>query len=189
MARSQNDHTLRNGIVATVVGGIALALLAKLWPPAMKALAWCWAKIVAAVGLFSNSYGVPGWVLGLLILSALPTALRFVRSLRTSEELPYLRYLEDTFYGAKWRWSWVSGNVANLWAFCPHCDSELVYDDSSCRQFMSTEHKTDFICEHCGHVRVATVLGGNLAYALSAIDREIRRKVRSNSIPTDDLDA
>lgn len=175
------SHSVRNGVIATVVGGIALAALGELWPPAKKAGLWLFEQGAWLVGLFSDSYSIQGWALALLVLLALVTLIRFAVALKPQQPAPFASYVEDQLFGAKWRWSWLSGEMSNLWCFCPRCDSELVYDDSSCNNiYSSAQSKTDFICEHCGHTTVATIAGGNKGYALSAVQREIRRRVRTN---------
>ncbi len=180
----QDSKSVRNGVISAVIGGIVLAALAKFWPPFKELLIWLWKQIVWLAGLFTDTYSLPGWVVLALVLFGLPTAVRIVLALRKQNSPAYTRYIEDLFYGAKWRWRWVAGEISNLWTYCPQCDSELVYDDSSCRSLYADIKKTDFICEHCGHTTVASIPGGNKDYALSAIVREIRRKIRTNELPT-----
>lgn len=183
---AQESHPVRNGIIATVVGGVILAVLAELWPPAKTALVWLWGKLLAFLGLFSSSYPVPGWLIVLLGLLALVTVFRILAGLRSvavSEAL-HANYIEDILFGAKWRWSWASHQIHGLWCFCPSCDAELVYDDSSVNDiYRRDKPKTEFICEHCGHRTVGVVEGGNKSYALSAVQREIRRRVRTGQYP------
>jgi hypothetical protein len=174
------SHAVRNGVIATVLGGIALAILGALWPPIKSTFVWFWDMILAFVSLFSSTYSVPGWVLALLSLLALVTIVRFFVGLRSSSAPPHNSYVEDVLFGAKWRWSWSGGDIANLWCFCPNCDSELVYDDSSARSIYSREEsKTLFICEHCGRTNVGRIDGGDKEYALGAVRREIRRRIRT----------
>jgi hypothetical protein len=175
------SHSVRNGVIATVIGGIALAALSELWPPAKKAGLWLFEQASWLVGLFADTYSIQGWALALLVLLPLVTLIRFVVALKQQQPAPFTSYVEDLLFGAKWRWLWQSGEISNLWCFCPRCDSELVYDDSSCHNiYASGPSKTDFICEHCGHATVATITGGNKSYAISAVQREIRRRIRTN---------
>ena len=82
-----------------------------------------------------------------------------------------------TIYGLKWRWNWLGEQVQGLWCFCPRCDAQLVYDDNSCHSVVR-DPETLFICEHCSHQVVGRIPGGNRAYALSAVEREIDRRIR-----------
>ena len=158
-----------------------MAALGELWPPAKKVGGWLLDQAAWVLSFFEDAYSVKGWVLAPLILFALVTVVRYLVGLKAQHVPAFASYVEDHIFGAKWRWSWVAGEVSNLWCFCPRCDSELVYDDSSCNSFSSTApSKTDFICEHCHCEKVATILGGNKSYALSAVQREIRRRVRTN---------
>lgn len=182
-----DSHPVRNGIIATVVGTVLVALLAELWPPAKAGLTWLWGHIKSFFGLLAVDYSTPSWLLALLGVVTLITTIRAIATLVRSgpESLrAHLTYTTDCFYGAKWRWAWNSNAVAHLRCFCPSCDSELVYDDSSCDDILRrSEPRTDFICEHCGHTRVASVPGGPKSYALSAIEREIRRRLRTGEAP------
>lgn len=180
---TQESNSVRNGVLGTVIGGIVLAGLAEFWPPFKKLLVWIWDQISRLTTIFTDSYSVPGLAITALVLLGLPTIVRLFLSFRKQNASPYTRYVEDSFYNARWRWGWVAGAVSNLCALCPRCDSELVYDDSSCNSIYSDMKKTDFICEHCGHVAVASIQGGSKSYALSAVEREIRRKVRTNEFP------
>jgi hypothetical protein len=98
--------------------------------------------------------------------------------LRTLEQPVYWQYGQDIIHGALWRWSWSGNSIYNLWCYCPACDCELVYEDSSCRSLYGESH-TDFLCEPCGNRHVASISGGNRSYAISAVEREIWRKLRT----------
>jgi hypothetical protein len=173
------SHSVRNGVIATIVGGIALAGLGELWLPAKLALVWSWDQVASFVGLFGAAYQVPGWLLAAISVLALVTVVRSLVGLRTVASPQHFQFVEDQLYGAKWRWSWSGGDVSNLWCFCSRCDSELVYDDSTARSIYSHEGaRTHFICEHCSRETVASIPGGDKDYALGVVRREIRRKVR-----------
>jgi hypothetical protein len=175
------SNSVRNGVIATVVGGIALAALSALWPAFKRFLLWLWEQVMWFGSFFTDSYSLKGWILGGLILLALPTAIRFLLGLKPQDQPAFTRYVDDMLFKAKWRWTWLGSEISNLWCFCPQCDSELVYDDSSCRNIYSREpEKTLFICEHCGHLTIASIVGGDKDYAISAVKREIRRRIRTN---------
>lgn len=131
---------------------------------------------------------MPGWLLALLSLIALVTVLRPLIGLRSvaAPAAPHASYVEDLLFGAKWRWSWVGEQIAHLWCFCPSCDAELVYDDSSIHDiYRRDKPKTEFVCEHCGRRTVGVIEGGDKHYSLSAVQREIRRRVRTGQYPQD----
>jgi hypothetical protein len=184
---ASDSRSVRNGVIATVIGGIALAVLGEMWPPAKKAGMRLWDQATWFVSLFADSYSVQGWFLAVLALLALITIVRLFVGFARRKPPAFANYVEDQIFGAKWRWSWIASEISNLWCFCPRCDSELVYDDSSCHSiYSSTPAKTDFICEHCNRITVASVPDGNKGYAVSAVQREIRRRLRTNehTLPT-----
>lgn len=177
----RETHSVRNGVIGTIVGGIALAALGELWPPLKGALAWLWERVTASLGLLGASYATPGWVLVALGLLTLVTVIRVVVALRATAPVgpTFQSYVEDVLFGAKWRWHWFNHEIQGLWCFCPRCDGELVYDDSPTQNFYSPEGPTThFFCEHCQHTEV-TQLKGAKAYALDSVRREIRRKART----------
>lgn len=177
---SIESNAVRNGVIATVVGGIILAFLGEVWPPVKSAFGWIWGQVLVFASLFGGTYSVPGWALAILIFLALVTVVRAVIGLRSSTaSTTYQNYVEDILFGAKWRWSWLGGDVANLWCFCPVCDGELVYDDSSAHIFgFNDKPQTVFVCEHCNRKTIGLVEGGDKNYALGAVRREIRRRLR-----------
>jgi len=178
----KESHTIRNSIIATVVGGLILSiiispsrkiilrLLVLIW----SGVTWTWTALI-------SYYSMPGWLVISIDILAFLGILNLYRVLtpRKEKDPKFKKYTEDFLYGAKWRWSWDADNyLSNLWCFCPRCDAQLVYDDSSCRNIMSQD-KTTFFCENCQRV-VASVDGGNKNYALAAAEREILRRIRTN---------
>jgi hypothetical protein len=172
-------HSVRNVVIGTILSGIAMAVLGELWPPAKRMLVWMWGQLAWFLDFFGASYQVSAWLLALLVVLAIVTVVRTLVGLRKVNSPTHFNFIEDQLYGAKWRWSWSGGDVSNLWCFCPRCDSELVYDDSTSRSIYSyQEHITHFICEHCSREIVTSIHGGGKDYAIGVVHREIHRKVR-----------
>ena len=186
---SAEYHAVRNGVIATVVGGIILTILSEVWPPVRLGIAWLWQQVLAFASFFGKTYAIPGWAFAILSLVALVTVVRAVIAWRSTSaaptpSAPFRTYVEDILFGAKWRWSWSDEDVANLWCFCPVCDGELVYDDSSAhRNSIRAEPQTVFICEHCNRNVMGRIEGGDKNYALGAVRREIRRRIRTGEHP------
>ena len=176
-------HPIRDGVIATVVGGVILALIA---PPfrdfvvraasaVVRVIAWVWRTL-------STSHPIPGWVITLGVLFILAGAFIILAALREVllEDDPRRRYTEDYIDGAKWRWIWTSKGITGLCGYCPTCDAELVAIIES-----SFQSSTDFICDRCSsprdgsQFRVVTKLMGSRVNALASIKREIRRRVRT----------
>jgi RNase P subunit RPR2 len=96
----------------------------------------------------------------------------------------FITYVEDFIYGTKWRWKWEKEEVTNIQCYCPKCDAILVYDDRSSHTKYTDVSKTDFICQNCDSQIVTSIHGGNKNYALSAVKREIERRIRTNEYKT-----
>ncbi len=175
------SHTVRNGVIVTVVGGLILAAILYAIPYArtlsLTFIAWVWSGVVWAWKAFTSSYSTPGWLILIIGLLAVYGVATIFVALRPKKEPSFKKYTEDVFYGAKWRWSWVGGRVSNLWCYCPRCDAQLVYNDTP---IPYEERKTDFICERCNGQVVATIRGGGKTYAVGAAEREFLRRVRTN---------
>jgi hypothetical protein len=178
----KESHAIRNGIIATVVGGMILSAVPVLREISIRVLRWIGAGVVYAFDKLISTYPIPGWLLIIVVFYALLGAARvyvLVRPKKQPEQPKFLRYREDFLYGAKWRWQWVGNQISNLWCFCPNCDAQLVYDDRSCRNFIDPS-KTHFICERCNNQIIATVTGGDKNYAVGAAEREFLRRIRTN---------
>ena len=178
----EESHSIRNGIIATVIGGILLTF----WPPfrdvIVKILSRVWGLFVGFWNYLSSEHNVYGWVIVIFVLLVIPTLVVGVRKLIGSREPSYQDlYREDHLFGAKWHWDYVNGSIAHLWCLCPQCESELVYSEFVPDQFniddVGKPPRTEFVCEKCGISRAS--LEGRKDYALGTVEREIRRKIRT----------
>ena len=181
---NKHPHSLRNGIIATVVGGLILSAIPQLRSLLVEAILWVWEGVIWVWAALISGYSLPGWVLLIVGFFALVGLVSLYAVLGPQNEPKFRKYTEDTLYGAKWRWDWTGNKISGLWCFCPSCDAQLVYSESFA--------KTDFICERCPsvgedcHYRsqgrvVSTVEGGNRHYAVSAAEREILRRIRTSA--------
>lgn len=85
-----------------------------------------------ATDFWSHLFGasaLPNWSLYLLALLSLNTIIYWTALVIKQKGPNISAYNHDTFLGLKWRWSYISGNPTNAWAFCPHCDTMLVYSN------------------------------------------------------------
>lgn len=178
---SENSFkSIRNGAVASVIAGIILLAIPVLRGYLISFLSWLWSGFIWCWESLIASYSLPGWAWLVIAVFALIGLVNVYLALKGESEQPEFKaYVEDFIHGAKWRWSWDGNQIVNVWCYCPHCDGTLVYDDSSCRNYHFNIQKTDFICENCGHIVVASITGGNQHYATSAIMREIDRRIRT----------
>jgi len=136
--------------------------------------------IVWVLAIVSAYYFIPGWLILITGILALYGVVTIYFALRPQNTLDagFKKYTEDIIYEAKWRWVWNNNSIANLLCYCPRCDVQLVYDDSSCRSIYE-ENRTDYICERCNRQVVSSIIGGNNQYAVGAVKREIERRVRT----------
>ena len=157
-----------------------MAVLGELWAPAKQFLMWLWEGIKSIFALFGDTYKTPGWLLLAFGIVTLITVVRFFIGRVPKFEPAYTRYVEQELDGVLWQWNWSAGEISNLWCLCPNCKGELVYDDSSAHRIYGREEPhTDFKCERCNGKLVARIAGGGKNYALSAVKREIRRRIRT----------
>ena len=167
------------GFVATAIA-IALAdyftdikliplVLSGIW----HGLSWCWNALV-------SSYALPGWVLLIIVtigLLVLIYAFLFTQNApRKPTSVPepaYKSYVQDTMFGAKWRWQWLDDEIWRLWGACPVCEGVLVFSISAYSE------EVHFICEHCNNSVKAKLPGWDRDDALDFVKREIVRRINS----------
>lgn len=178
----EESHSIRNGIIAAVAGGILLSL----WPPFRDVLVasvlWKW-EIIKSCGIWlEGTHDIYGWVLLIFVLLSVPVLFElFSMAFRKKKPGVEDLYRSDHLFGAEWHWSYHNGAIQNLWCLCPNCQSDLIYSEFVPDPYDYAdglkERRTDFICERCNTTRCN--LPGDRTYALGRIKREIRRKIRS----------
>jgi len=163
------------GTVATVLGGIILALI-----PATRdfftGVFSAVGKLLGVIWSFLISEGQIPWIfIVILFLLALPTIVRIIRTFipKTEELGPSAKdYTTDNFFGVLWRWSYLYSD--DLAGFCPNCQTRLVirreygYGDGD---------KTSFYCETCNKNRAT--LDGDRQFAFGTVWRQIERKINT----------
>lgn len=178
---SENSFkSIRNEVIASIIAGIVLLAVPVVRGYVVRFLSWLWSGVIWCWESLIASYSLPGWAWLVISIFALVGLVNLYLAIKgESEQSEFKTYIEDFIHGAKWRWDWIGNQITDVWCYCPHCDATLVYDDSSCRNYLSNIKKTDFICENCGHSVVTSITGGNKNYATSAIMREIDRRIRT----------
>lgn len=186
---NKSSRSLRNSIIATVVGGTIVSaipplrdLVAKAAMAVATAFTWVWTTVNA-------HYSLSGWVVIVFGLFSLFGIVAVFFVLVASWLRPHRNYVEDTIDGAIWRWSWSKNGIINLWCFCPDCDAELVYEERG--------GHTNFSCEQCPPAEtergrrlpydsprprvVTTIAGSRKRQAVGVIEREVLRRVRTGA--------
>ncbi|MGB5148320.1 MAG: hypothetical protein WBN86_14470 [Porticoccaceae bacterium] len=152
-------------IVAAIIGAISFI------PGVLK---WVTETASAIWSHLLGTTGLPNWSLYLLAILSINTLAYWI-SLAIKPKGPDVSsYNHDTFLGLKWRWSYISGHPAGAWAFCPHCDTVLVYYTNS---RYDPDYKTVLTCETCNRELLSHE--GDKDYLVQKIHRQIDRKIRT----------
>ncbi|MEO8325610.1 MAG: hypothetical protein ABI618_07155 [Nitrospirota bacterium] len=185
------DHTLRNTIIGTVLGGLLLAfLLSWVVPSIGNFFLLFWGYIKAGFffvwSLITSDYSTPGWIFLLLGMLSIPTIIRTVQKLKKPGSPQAVNhYFQDNLFGTTWRWEYGYKTFLNLWCFCSHCDMELVFNEvypSGFKSSFNPPDYTEFFCEGCHTTRAK--IEGSKDNALGKVEREIRRKIRTGEWQT-----
>lgn len=179
---SDDTHTIRNGIIATVVGGVILAAILSLlgWLP--KLLRWLAALALGVLRHFAGSVQIPIWLLYVLAGGCLVLVVRVILSLLSSGGPTWRDYTQDTFPvlgDMVWRWDYVHGKPFDVWCYCPNDDTKLVYSTRQGNRY--SLHRNELItrvtCETCGKTYPPVL--GDVPYIVNAARRQIDRKLRT----------
>ena len=162
-------------IVTRVIAGVLTA--GALWAATFIPGALKWVSETAALAWshFLGTSEFPNWGLYLLALMSIHTVTYWIARVTKPKGPSVAEYNHDTFLGLKWRWSYMSGHPTNAWAFCPRCDTILVYSEVGSR--FDQDRKTVLTCETCN----CDLLDhdGDKDYLVQKIHRQIDRKIRT----------
>lgn len=162
---SVKSQVIAGLILATIIGGLSLIPNVFRWVADISSRFW---------NHLIRTSELPHWGLYLLALMSLQTLIYWIIVALKSKGPNVADYNQDTFLGLKWRWSYVSGCPTGAWAFCPHCDTVLVYSENSS---FDPVHRTTLTCETCN--RIMLEHEGNKDYLVEKVHRQIDRKMRN----------
>ncbi|MBL8308014.1 MAG: hypothetical protein JNM33_15085 [Rubrivivax sp.] len=173
---SSGSDSIKTNVIGGVIAGAVLAVGGAVWAFAPAAWKWFTDLLASIWAHLTSAATVPTWWLYILYAisaaAVLTVALR-VRAAATSTEPTFTDYTEDRFMGAVWRWRYAHGAPTGTWAFCPRCDTVLVY--SYQRDY--GDLKTTLHCETC-RVDIATE-PGDRDDLVGKVHRQIDRKIRT----------
>jgi hypothetical protein len=167
-------HAIRNGTIAGVAAGVILSLL--YFIPRLAALLL---NLLIQVGRYSfSSISIPKWLFIVLFSFSLLFILGPIKRLFTKETDDSERnvqpeldmYTQDSFFGVWWQWSSYYNPEPTLTAYCPSCQTPLVYS-------APFRVAVTFICETC-RLEVAH-FDCDFQQTLRKVARQIERKTRS----------
>ena len=176
--------SLKNGVIASLIASVILLIITDIIPAIkeyfVRFILWLWDGLLWCWGILMSSYSIPGWALFILVLCAIAgitivgVAAVYLIGKASFSEPWYASYVKDTIYGVEWRWRWVENSISDLWCYCPRCEATLLYEYH--RPF---QEKIYFGCENCNQSVLTSIPGGDKAYALQAVTREIDRRIRT----------
>ena len=190
---NNENNQVRDGIIATVVGGIILGILAWIFEGVRILIKtifdWLISSLISIKDFAVNVWDYLQspvtinwgffWLLGILSLIALwkilqPTIYRLVEKNKTPQQYkPRLDdYRKDRFFQIIWEWSSIYGTMPSKpEGFCGVCSTRLVY------RLENYPDKTSFVCQSCD--RTIKTLDGDLDFALSTVRRETERRIKT----------
>lgn len=131
--------------------------------------------VVGAIWRHLGAASFPNWVVYVLLLIAAQSLIHWAFRFNASSKDNFRRYTRDSFFGAEWRWGYISNTPHQVWAFCQRCGTQLVYNEQL-RQY-GGGWKTTLSCENCGTTNVNEQ--GDKEYLVGKVTRQIFRKLES----------
>lgn len=171
MAGTEKSSWVREVVVSLVTAGLIglFSLIPGGWT-------WLFALPGAIWAHLNRTNAMPNWSLYLLGLTALFTAGFLISSALQSREPEWKSYVEDRFLDVPWRWTYLGDSIHAPWAFCPACDTTLIYEERW--GGYANEPKTIHLhCERCNLERLR--YEGNKNYLTALITRQIDRNIRT----------
>ncbi len=165
----------KNSLISQVVSGLLVAAVIGVFsfvPDAFKyvvaVLSGLWIHLL-------DTSSFPNWSVYLLVLMGIHTLVYWIIRATKSKKPNIKSYSHDSFLGVKWRWSYISGRPFGAWAYCPTCDTQLVY--SNVGGMFDPEQKTVLTCETCSCDMLHHE--GDKDYLVEKIHRQVERKIRT----------
>ena len=169
-----DKHPLRTLILGTAIGGLVLAFflwfagyIPSIWQACKSASIWLFRFLLSSVP-------VPVWLIFLLSPLIVFTMFLIFADLRKKDvdHQNWRNDKQDEIMGMRWHWRYSSYThiIENLWCFCPDDYTELISSDAYIQ--------VSFQCETCR--KEFGPFQGNLNYVLGMVERQIRRKLRTD---------
>lgn len=169
----------KDGVSSEFIKGVGGAVGAAvcLWIGSLYAPFWKWFSGSLQTGwshlMASSQY--PNWSAYLVsLLAAISLLRRALRAWRSRTESTS-RFKQLSFMGSVWRWNSISHHPSALMAYCPHCDTALVY-----AHYLDAydRHRVRWRCQRCD--LVCTDDSGDKDDLNGRVSREIDRLIRTS---------
>lgn len=161
---------------ASVAGAVVTVVATSIWGKLGAVWDWLAAGVSAAWRQLLGTSALPNWVVYLLVLMAIQSLMYWAFRWIGSRKDSISRYNQDGFLGARWKWSFTSGAVRGLWAYCQRCGTALVYSHDGGAYTMKPA-TVSLHCENCGSREVTS--DGRREDLIGRVTRQIHRKVES----------
>ncbi|MFZ3184747.1 MAG: hypothetical protein WA173_11470 [Pseudomonas sp.] len=165
-----------SSILSQVIAGLIVAAIIGLIAFLPGAFKWLSSIVSGILSHLRSTSELPNWSLYLLLSISSHSFIKIILSLKQHKGPSVTSYSKDFFLGVTWRWSYISGRPINAWAFCPHCDTVLVYSQVGSR--FDPDKKVILSCETCNIDLLHH--DGDKDYLVQKIHRQIDRKIRNN---------
>jgi len=158
------------GVVTAIAVGITTAKGA--WPSVWAAIkvAFLWLGETSAI---YNWFWLL-WALATIVMAG-AIAIAYAQS-RSEQTVSYEEYNGEIFFGVRWGWRYVNGDVAHLVSFCAKCDYQI-YGTQGYE--MGMEDALIYTCEDCGHKSEA--IEGKRSEIENRVLRSIHKRLRNGT--------
>jgi ribosomal protein S27E len=164
-------------IATRVIAGVLTA--GAVWAASLipGALEWVSASAASIWSHLKGTSSLPNWSLYLLFMMSIPSVFLVINRMRKDKGPHISQYTEDSFFGVTWRWHYSFGNSpTNIWAFCPHCETMLVY---GYEYPFNGDRTTVLTCETCSRPLLHN--RGDRDYLVAKVHRQIDRNLRTGA--------
>lgn len=177
MTKNASD-SIRINVIGGVLTAFILGIGGAIWAFTPNAWAWIIHVISKSIDHLATPTSTPTWwlyVLYLALLAWIVVAALVIYASIANKEPRFTDYRKDFFFGAIWRWQYTSSGLpTDTWAFCPICDTVLVYSHK--RDY--GEFFTSLTCETCNHQVLTN--RGDKDDLVAKVERQIDRKIRND---------
>jgi hypothetical protein len=167
------SKVLANTIWVGLAGAATYSVL-HWWPSVKNPLHWVISFLGAKTPVWNwliGAVSVPLIVVVILVIAAAAAARR-----EAKHGAPPVSYAADVFFGVRWRWRYVGGDIANLHCLCLNCGMQIYFVDIGA--FAAIPH-LQAGCEECG--RRSEEFDGNYDMLENHVIRLIQRNLRDRA--------
>jgi hypothetical protein len=161
-------------LASALVAGTVLGAGGYWWTSISESLSSAWDWLTNPVSVSRLWLGIL-WLFFLFVVVV--AVLMTYAVLFTKDKKPHHAYVEDSFFGMYWRWTWVPGvGTTNFGAFCPACGRLLRWSEMGDGHYMP--YRVRFYCQGCSYERD---LDGSRGEVESKVQIEIMHRIETGA--------